>query len=382
MMVLTRASLFVAAVTAVGLACLSAYVVRAAIPGGQAEPPNIRVAGKADQRAAGEGPVNGVDDRRARVHGVVVDETGKPVAGIEINGGGNDPRLAVTDELGRFDFRVPGPFLAGRFLLAGTPDRTRQGIYSYGPNLFEADTPQPIQIVLKPSRDVVVWVTDQAGVPVPGAAVEALAFYGAVAMTDDRGTAVLHIPVDADISRIIGLKSGRGFDDYQHGEPGRGDPAVQLPASIHLVLNGARTVQIRAVDSGGNPLAGISFSPSVVRKVGKRDGNVFTFQSEIAEAKRMSTDSPRLTGSHQRRIPLFFGPRSSDYHIAGLRDLQEDETGKILTARLMRDGTIRGHVLQPDGKPAAGIMVMTEEGRGRGYTLRFKDRPRLMAPTR
>ena len=40
----------------------------------------------------------------------------------------------------------------------------------------------------------------------------------------------------------------------------------------------------------------------------------------------------------------------------------------------MRDGTIRGRVLRPDGKPAAGILVMTEEGRGRGYTRRLRVR--------
>ena len=242
MMVLTRLTLLVAAVMAVGVACLGVYVVWAGVPAGQAEAPKARVVTKADPPPPGDRVVTGADAHRARVHGVVVDQAGKPVSGIEVRDLSDRSPLAVTDEHGRFDFRVPRPFLGGTSLRASSPDRTRQGIYSYDPNLFEfeADTGQPIRIVLKPSRDVVVRVTDQAGVPVPGAAVEALAFYGAVAMTDDRGTAVLHIPADADISRIIGLKSGRGFDDFQHGEPGRGDPAALLPGRIHLVLNGAQ----------------------------------------------------------------------------------------------------------------------------------------------
>ncbi len=45
-----------------------------------------------------------------------------------------------------------------------------------------------------------------------------------------------------------------------------------------------------------------------------------------------------------------------------------------MIARLLRDGTIRGRVIRPDGKPAAGILVMTEEGRGRGYTRRVRVR--------
>ncbi len=303
MMVLTRLTLIVAAVIGVGVASLGAYAAWPAVPAERVEPPKVQVAVKFDDPAPGDRAAAGTVARRARVHGVVVDEAGKLVAGIEVRDDNNRSPLAVTDEHGRFDCRVPRPFLGGTFLLAATPDRTRQGIYHYDFELTETETKQPIQIVLKPSWEVVVRVTDQAGVPVPGASVEALTFSGAIAMTDDRGTAVLRIPADADVSRIIGLKSGRGFDDFQHGEPGRGDPAVQLPRSIHLVLNDARTVQIRAIDSGGKPLAGIRFSPWVVRKIGKRDGNVFTFQSEIAQAKTDGAESRRSTGSRRLRIP-------------------------------------------------------------------------------
>ena len=102
-------------------------------------------------------------------------------------------------------------------VLAGTADRTRQGTYQYELELLEADTKQPIRIVLKPSREVVVRVTDKAGVPVAGASVETIPSY-AVTTTDDQGTVSWRLPADVRIGRIIGLKSGRGFDDFQHGE--------------------------------------------------------------------------------------------------------------------------------------------------------------------
>jgi RNA polymerase sigma factor (sigma-70 family) len=373
MMVLTRLTLIVAAVMGVGVASLGAYAAWPAVPAERVEPPKAPVVAKVDDPAPGDQAVTGVDARRARVHGVVVDEAGKPVPGIDVRDFNDPPARGITDELGRFDFRVPSPLLSGTSLLARTADHSRQGIHRYDFELLETETKQPIRIILKPSREVVVRVTDKAGVPVPGAAVETLPSY-AIVMADNKGTAVLRIPADAAVSRIIGLKSGRGFDDYQHGEPGRGDPAMELPGSVHLVLNGARTVQIRAIDSAGKPLAGISFSPSVVRKVGKKDGNVFTFQSEIAQATTDERGVATFNWIPPTTAPLFFETRSAGYHTAALRNLQEDETGKMLTAQLVRDGTIRGHVVRPDGKPAAGILMMTEEGRGRGYTRRLLDR--------
>ena len=366
MMILTRLSVLVASMMVVGMAGLTACVVWAAVPAGPDEPPEARVVVKADEPVARDRDITGIDARRARVHGVVVNDAGKPVAGIEVRDFGEPQAQGVTDERGRFDFRVRRPLLNGMLLLAGTADRTRQGTYRYDFDLLEAETKPPIQIVLKPSREVVVRVTDKAGVPVPGAAVETIPSY-AVTTTDDQGTVSLRLPADAGIGRIIGLKSGRGFDDYQHGELWDGDPARELPGRIHLVLDGARTVRVRAIDTAGKPLAGIRFAPQVIRKIGKRDANVFTESSEIARSVTDERGVATFDWLPPTTDPVYFVPTSEGYHTVERPALQE-QTGTTVTVQLLRDGTIRGRLVRPDGKPAAGILVMTEEGGDRAYT--------------
>ncbi len=359
MMVLTRLTLLVAALMVVGMASLTACVVWAAVPAASDEPPKAQAAaGARDQAVAAS------DARQDRVRGVVVDEAGNPVAGIEVKTFKDRQPRAVTDERGRFDFPAPSPLLNRVIVLAGTADRTRQGVYDRDFERLEVATPQPIRITLKPSQAVFVRVTDKAGVPVPGAAVETLASY-ATGRTDENGTVVLRLPADAPIARIIALKPGRGFDDFQHGESMLGDPARELPGRIHLVLDGARTVRIRAIDGAGEPLAGIGFVPQAVRKIGKSDGNVFTHLSEIAQAKTDERGVATFDWLPPTTDPVIFEPRSEGYDTAAGAYLEEDATGTMPSARLLRVGTIRGRVDRPDGKPAAGILVMTED-RGRG----------------
>ena len=85
MMVLTRLTLLVAALMAVGMASLTACVVWAAIPAGhRPSPRRPRSRPRPTAAGAGDQAVTGRDARRARVHGVVVDEAGNPVAGIEV----------------------------------------------------------------------------------------------------------------------------------------------------------------------------------------------------------------------------------------------------------------------------------------------------------
>ena len=142
---------------------------------------------------------------------------------------------------------------------------------------------------------------------------------------------------------------------------------------VSISSSTARTVQVRAIDTAGKPLAGIRFAPRVIRKVGKQDANVFTESSEIARVKTDERGVATFDWLPPTTAPVFFVPTSEGYHTVERPGLQE-QTGTTVTVQLSRDGTIRGRVVRPDGKPAAGILVMTEEGRGRGYTLRVRVR--------
>ena len=103
MMVLTRLTLLVG----VMMAALTACVVWAAVPSRPGEPPETQVATKGDEPAARNPAVTGVEARRARVHGVVVDEAGKPVAGVEVRDFGDAPDAACHGRAGPVRFSDP-----------------------------------------------------------------------------------------------------------------------------------------------------------------------------------------------------------------------------------------------------------------------------------
>ena len=378
MMVLTRLTLLIAAVVCVGAASLGAYAAWTAVPAERAEPPKAPVAAKLDDPAPGDRGVIGTVARRARVHGVVVDEAGKPVRGIEVRVVNYDDHRSrgVTDSAGQFDFAIRSPLLSYTFLQAGTPDHTRQGIYQYDSSLMETETKQPVRIVLKPSREVVVRVTDPAKNPVAGAAVEVVASYRSIAMgtANEQGTASLRIPADSPVQWIMALKSGRGFDYLEHGKSQQGAPGKDLPGTATLVLDGARTARIQAVDSAGKPLVGIGFAPWYFQKPGKR-GHANIGGGEIV---RVDTDERGIATFDwlpATTSPVTFFPRTEGYHAPIRTTLEKTATETTLTARLLRDETIRGRVVGSDGKPAAGILVLAQgcgsgddNGNGRGRT--------------
>jgi RNA polymerase sigma factor (sigma-70 family) len=377
MMVFTRLTVLVAAVMALSAAGLGAYAAWAAVPPRPTDPPEVQ----ADNPASNDRTDPAKAPRRARVHGMVVDEAGKPVPGIEVRIMNHDDHQSrgVTDSAGRFDFAIRSPLLRGAILLAGTADQSRQGIYAYDYTVDETETKQPVRIVLKPSREVVVRVTDPARTPVPGAAVEVVAGYRMIAVgsADDRGTVSFRIPVDANVQWIIALKSGRGFDYFEHGRDQQGAKGKELPGTVTLVLDGARTARIRAVDSAGKPLARIGFAPWYFQKPGKRamanigGGQIVKVETD---ARGIATFDwlPATTS------PVVFFPRSEGYYAPLRTTLEKEAADTTLTARLLREETIRGRVVGPDGKPAAGILVLAqgcgpEFANGRGQVRTASD---------
>ena len=172
----------------------------------------------------------------------------------------------------------------GSFVLArnepGTVDQSflatadgglRQGIVRLdGPSGYRGPRTL-VRIVLRPAREVTVTVVDGHGAPVPDAVVVALDRYFPVAEmhTDARGLAVLRVPADANMQWIVGAKRGVGFDYFENDRSGWLTPWARPPRSARLVLDGARTVRIRAVDSAGRPVPGVELATSMIRKKGK-----------------------------------------------------------------------------------------------------------------
>ena len=329
MMILTRLTVFVASVMTVGMAVLTACVVWAAVPAGPGEPPQAQVAGQAEQsrrrrsgryrhrRSPGAGPWRGRQRGRE--------------AGPRDRGQGRELRRSrsrgVTDRTATFDFAIRSPLLEGTCLMAGTADRARQGIYPYDFSLVEAETKQPVRIVLKPSREVVVRVTDPAGVPVPGAAVESGGVLCSVAIARrmSRGRRPCASPPTPAIQWIIGLKSGRGFDYFEHGEgcerrSGQGSPgAISISSSTGRGRSGSE----RSI-APASPSRGFASHPGICR-------------SRASRRECLSPSRARSSGSvtDERGIatfdwlppttePVYFLPTTEGYHTLRAHDLKKE----------------------------------------------------------
>ena len=224
-----------------------------------------------------------------------------------------------------------------------------------------------------------VRVTDLSKAPVAGAVVE-IAGNGAVldsATTGLDGSVRLDVPADAKVEWVIALKPVLGFDYAEYGEIDEyrrakgGAPAADVPASVALTLDGARTARIMAVDRDGKPLTGVAFTPWLLHKEGRR--SQVNFSSRIFAATTGADGVATFDWLPPTQEALIFWPASDGY--ANRRvELKEGQSG-TMTAKLTRTEAIRGRVVGPDGSPAPGIGVIAlgsgkgvDNGHGRSRT--------------
>jgi hypothetical protein len=248
LMLVTRLAVLIGAVVAFGLA---AAVTGAAVfkePAKGPEAPVQAVAkpdpgaekAQAEQAKAVPG--------RVRVHGVVVDEAGNPLPGIDVRANSVDDRQSrgVTDASGHFDFLVRGSELQGASLLAASNDHARQGMYRYRYWLAREDPAQPVRVVCKPARAVAVRVNDRGGKPVADASVAFLAEKNPVdeGRTDADGRWTARVPADERDWTVIARKAKVGFDYEFAGYPGKPQEMKPLPDQLTLTLDGSRTVRV------------------------------------------------------------------------------------------------------------------------------------------
>ena len=232
------------------------------IQAGQA-PGKLDVAKTADKYAAGIGPW---------IKGVVVDPNGAPVGGARVRSLWTIRAQDVTTKAdGTFVIPNNETRLLNLAFLATANEGACQGIFRFDDlNTAPKDARTLVRIVLKPARVVTVSVVDGRGAAVEGAAVSVLdvIFPVAEGRTDSRGLVALLAPEEAMTQWIVGCKSGVGldyFENYRTVPPGFSPP----PERAQLVLNGARTVRVRAIDSSDKPVPGVDVVPLTVFKRGK-----------------------------------------------------------------------------------------------------------------
>jgi RNA polymerase sigma factor (sigma-70 family) len=363
------------AMTVLAVAALAALTAGLARAGNPRDGEAAKAAPKAGEQPRQEPKA----DRAPAVRGTVVDERGRPVAGADVRVQAysvlETSRVTVAD--GTFALPMRRPRIFGLDVLARSAEGDRVGTFRYGYDLAHGAAEAPIRIVLKPHREIVVRVVDSADAPIAGAAVEVAGNFAIFddAVTGPEGAARLRAPVDEKVEWILGLKSGQGFDyaEYgrsdRHGRNDAGVPAAELPGSVTLRLDQARTVRIRALDRSGQPLAGFGFHPWLLGREGRSEVN-------LASARFVSKTGPDGTATFDWLPPakgrglLQFWPVDEGY--ANRRVIVEEEETKPVTARMVQTETLRGRVTRPDGSPAPGIEVVangTGKGMDNGYNV-------------
>ncbi len=328
--------------------------------GRQAEPPATKAKGarSAPPAFAGDG---------RWIKGIVVDEAGKPVAGARVAPLWMLPtRTAISAADGTFVVLHDDPRRTNQAVIATADGGARQGIFRYdGPAGYKG--PRTLaRVVLRPAQLVTVTVADRSGAPVPDAAVFVLdvVFPVAESRTDARGIAVLRAPADAWVQWIVGARSGVGFDYFENYRSVPAMPWIPPPRNARLVLDGARTVRVRAVDPAGRPVSGVEMYPITIQKRGKlRSVNISPLSIDPrTDANGVATfdwiPADLLNGTA-------FYSASLRHDVADPPLLDVKKPGTELTAHVLRATRVSGAVTRPDGSPAAGIRV---EANGVGST--------------
>ena len=302
------------------------------------------------------------------IRGLVVDTIGRPVGGARVTSLWTlESPVVSSKEDGTFAIPNDEPRLSNLSFLATADGGERQGIFRFDDLTTGPKDPRTLaRIVLKPARVVTVTVVDGRGTQVEGAAVSVLdvIFPVALGRTDSAGRVSLRAPVDALTQWIIGYKSGVGFDyfeNYTSVPPNFSPP----PESALLVLNGARAVRVRAMDSAGKPVAGVDFVPLTVHKRGKLyDANL------CGSSARVRTDEQGVATFDWFPIDVqpgaSFALATTAYFMPKWPMLEDGKLDREVMARVLRLTPISGKVTRPDGAPAAGILVAAD-GVGAAY---------------
>ncbi len=263
-----------------------------------------------------------------------------------------------TGEDGAFTIDVCGPVLGDEDLIATSTDGLLQGIATLQEPLDSQARPADIQIRLEPCRSVNVLVFDSKGTPVPSARIDVVADCGSIGSsdTDSHGRAKLRFPAGRSVYQIVALKAGFGFDYFENYQSWPSSGRMDVPETVSLVLDGAQTGRIKAVDSGGRAVPGAGFYVLSIKKKGKLSYAMVPSKSVVS-----TTDARGIAGfdwlpaAIEDPVQAQLWP--GDWHAPIRPTFPVAEIRGETTVRLVRKANLRGKVLRPDGTQAAGILV-------------------------
>jgi RNA polymerase sigma factor (sigma-70 family) len=301
------------------------------------------------------------------IKGLVVDTTGRPVADARVTSLWTmDSPVVMTKADGTFVIPTDEPRLLNQAFLATADNGARQGIFRYDDPSGPRDPRTLARIVLKPARAVTVSVADERGMPVENTAVFLLdlVFPVAQGQTNARGIAVVSAPQDALVQWVFGYKAGVGFDyfeNYRSSPAGFSPP----PERAALVLNGTRSVRVRAVDSSERPVQGIDIVPITIKKKGKihsvnLNGSPVRARSDAQGIAVFDWFPPDIEAGTS------FLPLSAAYSAPRWPLLDVSKPDAVVTMQVLRLTRIAGRITKPDGSPGARVRVIAE-GAGTAY---------------
>jgi len=358
-MILAKVKSAAVVVAAVGLVC-SAVLLGATEASDGGQPAPAKAPAPAAQPAAPAPPREPADESPV-VSGRVVDEAGGAVAGAKVQFvmGGWDYPTTHTDRGGAFRLVLlpesDDPRTYPRVVLATDADGRRQGVARFTVVRDARD----LTITLRPARTATVRVRDAAKQPVAGAQVVLVAerHQMATATTAGDGAAVLRYPADVEVNVVCAFKGGAGFDYVSTLKERGGKERAPLPADVALVLAGARTARVTAVDSAGRPVAGLAVTPFTIDRPDRtEDANLSGCKAvqAVTDAAGMVTFDwlPADVGRG-----ILFLTASREYSQFGSVRVTQNSPVVGGTLRMIRKARLAGRVLRPDGTPAAGVFV-------------------------
>ena len=325
-------------------------------------------------------------DAEIVVRGRVVNQDDIPVAGAVVEGRVIDGQTYSTtsDQDGRFELTIPSKTLSLALTIRDASNSKMWVGKVYPDNRAGQKQPgldEPLIAKLSPLIESQVKVVDADARPVPGATVVVQSQYDEVAVltTDELGAAVARLPDNDSPPMVIAFKSGVGYDYFSgdvrdaNNYPVKNPP--KLPDKLALVLNGARTIRVKAVDSQGQPVSRIAVSPWYINKQGNPGQTNFG-----------SSALGRVTGPDGIAVFDWLPPnvnwgvtfwiRSDEYDA----DRLTVETAKLeqtsdFEMKLQRRTELSGRVVDSDGRPvpnatvlATGAGISIDYGRGQAET--------------
>lgn len=298
------------------------------------------------------------------VRGLVMDDTGKPVAGATVKEGyghGNIVRVAEfqTDANGRFErpHRVPRQWI----YTATAPGRATVSVVAQ----VEAGMPD-VRIVLPPANLLKLWATDDAGQPLAEVAFtidthrtegQLLDWSGT---TDPNGLAVWTNPPTAPVTLYAGAKALGAMRKVKVAA-GETEKRVVLSKTAAEKI----TVRIRAVDAETR-------QPVKVQAVSAR------YESIPSSFKRLEGENTTAFVAEIRRTDFRVGMYPSyelkvdaeGYESLTTEQIDFDLGDQELELALTRSGgASQLQVLTPEGKPAAGAKLWVRATSDAGESL-------------